>query len=137
MTQCPLGLVYRTEYIRTLKSIWDKASTKDYIIESIKRSAKNIKPIIVIDDTDLTKEAECYLVNHDLTNFEEHHDHVLCRRVEVIGEYMLTKYNIQKSKLSIEEKEKACSYNEKTQLKHEELTTKEDKEFNNLLKKVK
>tara|TARA_R110002020_G_scaffold40261_1_gene119176 strand:- start:40 stop:453 length:414 start_codon:yes stop_codon:yes gene_type:complete len=137
MTQCPLGLVYRTEYIRTLKSIWDKASTKDYIIESIKRSAKNIKPIIVIDDKDLTKEAECYLVNHDLTNFEEHHNHVLCRRVEVIGEYMLTKYKIQKSKLSIEEKEKACFYNEKLKLRHEELTTKEEKELSNLLKKVK
>ncbi len=135
--KCPLGLVYRTKYIRTLKSIWDKASTKDYIIDSCKRASGNIKPIIVIDENNLDNEAKCYLINRALDGFEEHHDHLLCRKVEVIGNYMLTKYKIQKSKLSIEEKEKACSYNEKTQLKHEELTTKEDKEFNNLLKKVK
>tara|TARA_R100000750_G_C2272689_1_gene68062 strand:+ start:103 stop:513 length:411 start_codon:yes stop_codon:yes gene_type:complete len=136
LSNCPLGLVYRTEYIRTLKSIWEKASTKDYIIESIKRSSKNIKPIIVIDDTDLTKEAQCYLVNRDLTNFEEYHNKILCRRVEAIAEYCLTKYKIQKSNKSKENKEKYCLLNEVRNLRHQELEAKDEKAFNKFVKEL-
>jgi len=134
--KCPIGLIYRPEYIRTLKSVWNKQSTKDYIIDSCKRASGNIKPIIVIDENNLDNEAQCYLINHTLDGFEEHHDHLLCRKVEVIGEYMKNKYNIQKSKLSKEDKEKSVKLNEDKNLWHEELSSKEEKEFNNLLKGV-
>tara|TARA_R110002020_G_scaffold100723_1_gene237886 strand:- start:219 stop:572 length:354 start_codon:yes stop_codon:yes gene_type:complete len=109
MPNIPTGLYYRAKCIRTLKSIWDKQSTKDYIIESVKRSTANIKPIIVIDET--TKKADCYIINSSLDGFEEHHDIILCRQVEAIADYSITKYNIQTSNKSKEEKEKLCKQN--------------------------
>ena len=75
MTKCPLGLVYRSMCIRTLKSIWNKQSTKNYVIQSIKRSSGNLKPIVVIDDA--TKKAECFIANADLTDFELYTDMLL------------------------------------------------------------
>ena len=50
----PTGLYYRAKCIRTLKTIWDKKSTKDYIIDSCRRSSGNIKPIVVINETTKT-----------------------------------------------------------------------------------
>ena len=134
MTHCPLGLVYRTSYIRTLKSIWDKKSTKDYVIESIKRSSNNIKPIIVIDDDDFS--SECYLINAVLDGFDEHHDIVLCRKVETIAEYSVTKFHIQKSNKSINDKEKYCLLNETRNLRHQQLEIKDEKEFNKFVKEL-
>jgi hypothetical protein len=135
--KCPLGLVYRPEYIRTLKFIWNKQSTKDYIIDSCKRASGNIKPIIVIDENNLNFEAKCYLINRALDGFEEHHDHLLCRKVEAISEYMKNKYNIQKSKkLSKEDKEKSVKLNEDKNLWHKELSSKEDKELEKVLKSL-
>lgn len=133
--KCPLGLVFRTNYIRTLKSIWSVKRNRDYIIERCIANSHNIKPIIVIDDNNLN--SECYLINKTLDGFDEHHDIILCRQVESIGDYMLTKYNIQKSNLTIEEKEKACILNNIQNYMHKELSSKENKDFNNLLKKVK
>ena len=91
----PLGLIFRPEYIRTLKSIWSIKKNRDYVIERCISNAKNIKPIIVIDDDDFS--SECYFINKTLDGFDEHHDIVLCRQVESIAEYMKTKYIIQKS----------------------------------------
>ena len=130
--KCPLGLVYRTECIRTLKSVWDKKSTKDYVIESIRRTVKNIKPIIVIDDNDYS--SECYLINNTLDGFDEHHDVLLCRKVEAIAEYSVTKYHIQKSSKSINDKSKYCMLNETRNLRHQQLETKDEKDFNKFVK---
>ena len=105
----PTGLYYRTKCIRTLKSIWDKESTKKYIIDSCKRSSGNIKPIIIIDE--ITKKAECYIIKSDFSGFEEYHDTILCRQVEAIAEYSINKYKIQTSNKTPEEKEKLCKDN--------------------------
>ena len=105
----PTGLYYRAKCIRTLKSVWNKQSTKDYIIQSVKRSSANIKPIVVVDET--TKKADCYFINSELNGFKEHHDVILCRQVEAIAEYSINKYKIQTSNKTPEEKEKACAHN--------------------------
>ena len=130
----PLGLIFRPEYIRTLKSIWSVKKNRDYVIERCIANSKNIKPIIVIDDDDFS--SECYLINNTLDGFDEHHEPVLCRKVELIAEYMKTKYNIQKSKSSIKDKETFCALNETRNLRHQELETKDEKAFNKFVKEL-
>lgn len=132
--KCPIALVYRQNYIRTLSSVWNKKSTKEYVIERCKAVAGNIKPVIVIDDNDITKEAECYLINKNLDGFEAHHDKILCRQIEAIAEYSVTKYNIQKSNKSIKDKEKYCLLNEIKNYNHKELEPKDEKDFNKFVK---
>ena len=134
MPNCPLGFVYRAVCIRTLKSIWDRKSTKDYYISSVKRSIKNIKPIIVIDDNNFS--SECFLINKTLDGFETHHDAVLCRQIESIGLYMKTKYNIQKSTKSQSDKDDYCKLNELRNYRHKELETKDEKDFNKFVKEL-
>tara|TARA_R100001132_G_C3215237_1_gene56321 strand:- start:133 stop:582 length:450 start_codon:yes stop_codon:yes gene_type:complete len=130
----PLGLIFRTEYIRTLKSIWSIKKNRDYVIDISRLNVKNIKPVIVIDDNDYS--SECYLINTTLDGFTEHDNVLLCRKVEAIAEYMKTKYTIQKSNKSIKDKEKYCSLNEVRNLRHQELETKDEKDFNKFVKEL-
>ena len=130
----PLGLYYRDKCIRTLKSIWNKQATKDYVIDSCKRSSGNIKPIIVIDET--TKKADCFIINSELNGFEEHHDIILCRQIEAIADYSLTKYQIQKSQASSEDKEKFVKLAVKKYYNHKELEAKDEKAFNKFIKEL-
>ena len=130
----PLGLIFRPEYIRTLKSIWSVKKNRDYVIERCIATVKNCKPIIVIDDDDYS--SECYLINNTLDGFIEHHDVLLCRKVEAIAEYMKTKYTIQKSNKSSQDKEKYVSLNETRNLRHQELETKDEKAFNKFVKEL-
>jgi hypothetical protein len=132
--KCPLGLVYRSKCIRTLKSVWDKKATKDYVIESISRTVKNIKPVIVIDDNDYT--SECYLINATLDDFDVFHDQVLCRQIEAIAEYSVTKQKIQLSDNTPEVKETFCKLNEKRNYQHENLSAKDEKSFNQFTKRL-
>ena len=128
----PTGLYYRAKCIRTLKTVWDKKSTKDYIIDSCKRSSGNIKPIIVIDET--TKKADCFIINSSLDGFEEHHDIILCRQIEAIANYSITKYKIQKSSKSKEDKEKYVTLSVQKYYNHKELEAKDEKDFNKFVK---
>ena len=114
--------------------MWNKQSTKDYIIDSCKRSSGNIKPIIVIDET--TKKADCFIINSELSGFEEHHDIVLCRQIEAIANYSITKYKIQKSSKSKEDKEKFCLLNAVRNYNHKDLETKDEKDFNKFIKEL-
>ena len=131
---CPLGLSYRAKCIRTIKKVWNKQSTKDYVIDSCKRSSGNIKPIIVIDE--ITKKADCWIIKSDLSGFEEYHDTILCRQIESIADYSITKYNIQISKASSDDKEKYCKLNTNRNYSHKILTTKDEKEFNKFVKEL-
>jgi len=130
----PTGLYYRSHCIRTIKKVWDKQSTKDYIIESVKRSLGNIKPIVVINET--TKKAECYIIKSDFSGFEEHHDIVLCRQIEAIADYSITKYQIQISTKSKEDKEKFVKLAVKKYYNHKELEPKDEKAFNKFVKEL-
>ncbi len=135
--KCPLGLVYRKNFIRTLSSIWNKKSTKDYVIERCKAVSGNCLPIVVIDDNNISLPAKCYFINKTLDGFDSYDDKILCKRVEVIGEYSVTKWKIQKSDVSADDKEKYCLLNETRNLRHEELKTKDEKEFNKFVKELK
>ena len=130
----PLGLYYRDKCIRTISSVWNKQSTKDYVIDSCKRSSGNIKPIIVIDVN--TKKANCYIIKSDLSGFEEYHDLILCRQIEAIADYSITKYNIQKSQASSDDKEKFVKLAVKKYYNHKELETKDEKAFNKFIKEL-
>ena len=134
MPDIPTGLYYRDKCIRTISSVWNKQSTKDYIIESIKRSSRNIKPIIVINET--TKKANCFIINSELNGFEEHHDTILCRQIEAIADYSITKYQIQISSKSKEEKEKFVKLAVKKYYNHEKLETKDEKDFNKFINNI-
>ena len=128
----PLGLIFRTEYIRTLKSIWSIKKNRDYVIERCIATVKNCKPIIVIDDDDFS--SQCYFINKTLDGFDEHHNDTFCKKVELIAEYMKTKYNIQKSNASVKDKEKYVLLNEVRNLRHQKLETKDEKDFNKFVK---
>jgi len=131
----PTGLYYRARCIRTIKKVWDKQSTKDYIIDSCKRSTPNRrKPIVVINET--TKKAECYIINASLTDFEEYHDKLLCREIEIIANYSITKYKIQKSNKSKEDKEKYVKLAVQKYYNHKELEPKDEKDFNKFVKEL-
>ena len=132
--KCPLALTFRPEYIRTLKSIWSVKKNRDYVIERCIANTKNSKPIIVIDDDDYS--SQCYFINKTLDGFDEHHNIVLCRRVELIAEYMKRKYTIQKSNKSSQDKEKYCLLNEVRNLRHQQLETKDEKAFNKFVKEL-
>jgi len=131
---CPLGLSYRAKCIRTIKKVWNKQSTKDYVIDSCKRSSGNIKPIIVIDE--ITKKAECFIINSELNGFEEHHDTLLCRQIESIANYSIIKYKIQNSNKTKNDKEKYCKLNTNRNYDHKELEAKDEKAFNKFIKEL-
>ena len=134
MSKTPLGLVYRDNCIRTLKSVWNKKSTKDHYINSVKRTAKNAKPIIVIDDNDFS--SECFLINQTLDDFDVHHDPILCRQIELIGKYMKIKYDILSSNQSQEDKQKFCTLNEQQNYWNKEISTKDEKALDKFVKEL-
>lgn len=107
----PIGIAWRNGYIRMCSDCFNKP----YLIERMKTNAGNIVPVIVIDIN--TKKAKCYIINDIMTDFDEitNDNKILCRKIENIANYMVNKKNIQKSSLSIDEKEVSCKINE---LKH-------------------
>jgi len=108
LTAYPVGLLARTDYFRVVKSRWDQ-ECKDFVLERMKASANNIKPVIVLDET--SKLSECYFPNPRLTGFDLKtglEADIMCRRVESIADWMINKVRIQKSNLTHEEKVDAC-----------------------------
>ena len=105
MNEYPVGLLARTDYFRVLKSVWTQEA-KDFVIERMKTSPKNIKPVIVLDD--VTKKSECYMINSNLDTFVLNNDLIAqqyCLRVESISEWFIGKAKIQKSNKSQAQKE--------------------------------
>ena len=105
----PLGLAWRNGYVRCLKSTFDKK----YLISEMKRNARNIMPIVVLDD--ITKKSKCYLINDDFTDFDIITDlsgKILCKKIDDISDYMINKLSIQKLNIDDEVKELKCLQNE-------------------------
>ena len=122
ITKYPIGLIARTQYFRVLKSIWNQ-EVKDFVISRMKASSNNIKPVIILDEN--TKTTECYFPNQDLTDFELKtglEADIFNRKVESVAGWMINKANIQKSNLTILEKEKAVNIIEKRDLHKKSLT---------------
>ena len=121
----PIGLLARTDFFRVLKTRWDQEA-KDFIIERMKASTANIKPIIVLDE--ITKTSECYLINSTFTDFELQigfEADRLNRKVESIADWFINKVRIQKSNLSLDDKERAIDIYLKRDSSHRKLTADE------------
>ena len=106
----PIGIAWRSGFIRCCSDCFDKP----YLISEMKRNPNNIVPVIVIDI--ITKKSICYLINDTMTDFNiTTENQTICRKVNGIANYMVNKKNIQKSNLTVDEKQVTCNINE---LKH-------------------
>ena len=132
MNHYPIGLIVRNGYWRTLKSVFT-TDCKKFILQRIK-DGHPFQPVIVIDDT--TKKASCVLPNISLTGFEPYTDTLLCRKIETLADYAITKVKIQKSNSTNENKEKYCRLNEVQNLYHKQLSKKDEKVFNKFVKEL-
>ncbi len=128
----PIGIAWRSGFVRCCSDCFDKP----YLISEMKRNPNNIMPVIVIDI--ITKKAKCYLINDTMTDFDEItlENKILCRRIEGIANYMINKKNIQKSNLSIDEKEVACKSNELKHYHNQKLKASIQSKFKQHLTKV-
>ena len=101
-----MGLLARTEYFRVLKSVWTNECQK-FVLARMIASSNNIKPVIVIDDTNKT--CKCFIPNENLTGFDETNDthaKILCTKVHTVADYTIKKCKIQNSDKSVSQKEK-------------------------------
>ena len=106
MANTPLGLYWKNDYVRCLKSVFT-SETKKYLLSEMKRNPKNFKTVVVLDDN--TKKAECFFPNDKLTDFDQVHDllgKTFCKKVEARANYQINKYNTQQAKISADEREK-------------------------------
>ena len=67
MAKTPLGLYWRTDYVRCLKSVFT-SETKKYLLSEMKRNPNNIKTVVVLDND--TKKAQCFFPNDKLSDFD-------------------------------------------------------------------
>ena len=106
MKEYPVGLFPKTNFFYVLKSVWTLECQK-FVLGRMKISAGNLKPVIVIDDTDKT--CKCFIRNKNLTGFDERTDtyaEILCMKVNTIADYTIKKCKIQLSNKSVKQKEK-------------------------------
>ena len=131
----PLGLIARTNYFRVTDTVWNQEA-KDFILSRMKATVKNIKPIIIINHT--TKKTLCEFPNSDLTAFEsiDKTGEIItwCAKVERLANWHLNKEKLQRSTISIMEKDSLIALIEKKYLKFETLTTAEN---NKIVKELK
>ena len=113
-----IGIAWRNGFVRCCTDTFDKS----YLISEMKRNPDNIMPVVVLNPT--TKKAQCFIINSQMTDFEKYDNMLLCRRVEGIADYMITKTKIQKSKKSVKDKEKFCQLNEEKNYNHKKIDEK-------------
>ncbi len=136
LTAYPIALLARKDFFRVLKTRWDQ-ECKDFVIERMKASSSNIKPVIVLDD--ITKTSECYLINNTFTDFELKSGleaDKMCRRVESIADWFINKVRIQKSNLSRDDKEEAVDIYLKRDANHKTLTLEETNRLRQIENKI-
>tara|TARA_R100001086_G_scaffold42759_1_gene18872 strand:- start:43 stop:402 length:360 start_codon:yes stop_codon:yes gene_type:complete len=107
MNKYPLGLFARTEFFRVVKSVFTK-ECESFILSRMKATSRNVKPVIIVDDN--TKECICKIPNNSLTALIDANDtyaQILCVRVYQNADYMVQKFQIQKSNKTKEQKTKA------------------------------
>lgn len=115
----PIGIIWRKNYVRCTSNTFDKP----YLISEMTRNPNNIEPVAVIDIN--TKQATIHLINQAMTDFDVITDPILARRVEGIADYMINKINVQKSNLSISDKEETVDLITKRDYKKQNLTDSE------------
>jgi len=107
MNKYPLGLIAKTDCFHVFSSVFTK-ECESFILSRMKASSKNVKPVIIVDDN--TKECICKIPNNSLTTLTVANDtyaQILCVRVYQNADYMIQKFQIQKSNKTKEQKTKA------------------------------
>lgn len=118
-----IGLIWRVNYVRVLKSVFDSVDGKNYLLSRMNAATGNIKPVIVINDT--TKETVCYLINDNMDGFVIKtglEASMFCLRVKRLADWQINKAKTQKFSISPDEKEKICRTLEHRDLKRSEIT---------------
>ena len=107
ITSYPAGLHAKTDFFRVLDSMFDN-DMKEFILSRMKGSDKNIKPVIVVNDS--SKVASCFFPNATLTQLipqpSDNSNLIIRRKVESTSEWFVRRTLIQRSNnLTITEKE--------------------------------
>jgi len=104
------NLFPRTECFIGLKSAWTPQA-KAWVLERMRASKGNLKPIIIIDD--VTKKSKCYMYNATLTAFTEESNPLLCNKIDLRwADFMVKRSDILKSNKTVRQKEEDCFKNE-------------------------
>jgi len=106
MHSYPAGLWAKTKSFRVVKSVFTKDCEK-FVLSRMKASPRNIKPIIIIDDT--TQECKCMIPNDNLTGFIDDNSldsKLLCLQVHQTAKFQVDKTKIQNSNRTPEQKRK-------------------------------
>ena len=107
MDKYPLGLIAKTDCFRVFSSVWNK-ECESFVLARMKATWKNIKPVVVIDET--TLECVCKIPNSSLTEFTVANDTsaiILCARIQGKADFMVKRFHIQNSDKTPEEKKEA------------------------------
>ena len=107
MDKYPLGLIAKTDCFRVFSSIFTK-ECESFILSRMKASSKNIKPVVVIDET--TLECVCKIPNSSLTEFTDTNDTsaiILCTKIHQNADFKVKRFHIQNSDKTPEEKKEA------------------------------
>jgi len=132
ITSYPIGLYARSKFFRTTKTVFN-AEVKAFLIERMKASSGNLKPLLIIDEA--TKKSKCYIINETKTDFIEitgDEAKILCMMVDDTAEWQIKRTRVQKSNLSIADKSRACTMYEKRDYNHERLTSREESEVSTI-----
>lgn len=132
MIKTPIGVVWRKGFVRCCSDCFDKP----YLIQEMQRSHNNIVPVVVIDI--VTKKGKCFLINDTMTDFDEitTQQSILCKRVEHISDYMINKKNIQKSNLSVEDKEISIELNSRKNYDKQKLSTVDNDKLTDFINRM-
>ena len=123
LTQYPIGLHARTKCFRCCSTTWNQ-DTRDWILERMKSSINNIKPVCVVEaDESITM----YLPNQGLTDLIQtvpgNDQIVMIRQQESVAHWMKERTRVQKStNISKEIKEILGDLLEKQDYHHQTLT---------------
>ena len=91
----PLGLIAKTDCFRVFSSVWNK-ECESFVLARMKATWKNIKPVVVIDET--TLECVCKIPNSSLTEFTDTNDTsaiILCTKIHQNADFKVKSKTIQ------------------------------------------
>jgi len=135
MIDTPVGLWHHINHIRVMKNVFDKESTRKYIIQEAKRSIGNDVDIAVINET--TGKTSIVELNDNYNDFVTIQNRKLSRKMDRMwNRYLISKVKVQKSNLNAKDKSKFVNLARAKYLKQTKLSDKNNTELENKLKKL-
>ena len=135
MIDTPVGLWHHINHIRVMKNVFDKESTRKYIIQEAKRSIGNDVDIAVINEA--TGKTRIVELNDNYNDFVTIQNRKLSRKMDRMwNRYLISKVKVQKSNLNAKDKSKFVNLARAKYLKQTKLSDKNNTELENKLKKL-